>query len=104
MKKIIQFGYNVKVPEGIPLVDCQCLPNPYPKYAHDRVAARHFVRSAPEFEKLVTDAATLLTQHDVIGVGCGYGVHRSGTVVEELERRARRGNCPEFEVEEIGKA
>lgn len=105
MKKVIQFGYNVRVPEGIPLVDCRVIKNPYPKFAHDRVAARHAVRSDPNFAGLVVQAEELLRKHDVIGIGCGYGVHRSGAVVEELE--GLTGSIllvPDFEVEKIGKA
>ena len=88
MKKIIQFGYSVRVPEGIPLVDCRSISNPYPKYAHDFAAGRHMVRNDPHFQTCVDEAYALLQSHDVIGVGCGYGVHRSGEVVREIETRA----------------
>jgi len=102
--KVIQFGYNVKVPSGIPLVDCQHLPNPYPKYAHDHVAARHHVRSSPHFEGCVQRALVLFDEeHPVIGIGCGYGVHRSGCVVEEVQRRFAKDGW-DVEVEKIGKA
>lgn len=103
VKKIIQFGYNVKVPEGIPLVDCRVIPNPW--NIGDPVAQRHAVRNHPSFPGLVDEAEALLKSHPVIGVGCGYGVHRSGTVVDALERRFRRGQIEEeFEVEKWGKA
>lgn len=104
MRKVIQFGYNVKVPEGIPLVDCRVIPNPYPKYAHDPVAARYSVRTHEKFLTLVQTGIDLLKEHDVVGVGCGYGVHRSGTVVKEMEKLTWMGDCPEFEVENWGKA
>lgn len=107
-KKIIQFGYNVRVPEGIPLVDCRVIANPYPKFAHDQVAARHAVRTDPAFPGLVDQAEKLLAENDVIGIGCGYGVHRSGTVVDALMRRYRHGHIDhrieDFDVEEWGKA
>jgi len=100
--KIIQFGYNVKVPEGIPLVDCRHIPNPYPKFAHDKVAARYYVRSSPHFEGCVQRVLLLANEeHPVIGVGCAYGVHRSGFVVEEVQNRFC-GDDPD--VERIGKA
>ena len=82
-KLIIQFGYSVKVPEGdIPKVDCRVIPNPYK--IQDPVAQRYAVRNDPNFKPLVQEAIRLLHEHDVIAVGCAYGVHRSGMVVDEI--------------------
>lgn len=98
-KKIIQFGYSVKVPEGIPLIDCRSIPNPY--RVTDPVAQRRAVRGHPDFQVKVWEALRALETSDVIGIGCGYGVHRSGEVVNEVLYRAR-GDW-EVDVENIGK-
>ena len=102
-KKILQFGYSVRVPEGIPLVDCRAIKNPYPRYKHDRAKAREAVRMDRFFMPIVQQASRLLEKHEIIAVGCGYGVHRSGFVIDELKRRFRYGYGPEFTVEKMGK-
>lgn len=86
-KTIIQFGYkNVNnIPKGIPLLDCRVISNPY----KSGVSAEHLkaqVKLNPEFGKLVKHGVSLLHKNDTIGVGCLYGVHRSGAVSEELSK------------------
>jgi RNase adaptor protein for sRNA GlmZ degradation len=103
-KTIIQFGYNVRVPQDVvAIIDCRGIANPYPKYAHDRVAARWQVRNDPLFEGLVSRAMNTLEMYNVIGIGCGYGVHRSGAVVQEVTDRLERLGF-DVEVENWGKA
>jgi RNase adaptor protein for sRNA GlmZ degradation len=108
MKKILQFGYSVRVPEGIPLVDCRAIVNPYSRFRHDKstgalLKMREMVRMDRFFMPIVQQAARLLEKHEVIGIGCGYGVHRSGAVIDELKRRARFKYGPEFKVEKLKK-
>jgi hypothetical protein len=102
-KKVIQFGFNIRVPEGIPLVDCRAIRNPYPRYKNDRAKAREAVRTDRFFMPIVQQASRLLEKHETIAVGCGYGVHRSGAVIDELKRRHRYGYGPEFTVEKYGR-
>lgn len=104
MKRVVQFGFSVQVPDGIPLVDCREIRNPYPRYKNNPAMARETVRLDPNFMRTVQKALDLLRKHDVIGVGCGYGVHRSGTVVEELKHRVRYEHGMEFTVEKMRRA
>ena len=104
MKRIIQFGFSVRVPEGIPIVDCRAIVNPYSKFRHDKSTAallkmREMVRMDRFFMPCVQQASRLLEKHEVIGIGCGYGIHRSGAVIDELKRRARYGYGQAFTVE-----
>jgi len=80
--KIIQFGYKLEVPKGIPLVDCRILPNPF--RVQDDQQKRILVTNNRWFKTLVAEGVGLLKNYDTIGVGCAYGVHRSGMVVEAI--------------------
>lgn len=98
MKQIIQFGFSVHpVPDGVPIVDCRPLPNPHKE--PDRVKQRWIVRTHPLFKHLVEQALQLLATHDKIGIGCAYGIHRSGMVAEEVERRFQG----DVEIEKLNK-
>jgi len=89
MKTIITFGYNLptQLPEGCPVIDCRVIKNPYSNYKHDPEGARRVVRSDPFFEQLVKRGTEALLMYDTVAVGCLYGVHRSGTVAEEILHR-----------------
>lgn len=98
MKKILQFGYRKSVPLSIPLVDCRVLPNPW--QLEDEEARRNAVISHPQFYVLVEEGLALLREHDVIGVGCLFGVHRSKYVAQEIA-----SNCTEqIEIEKWGRS
>ncbi len=83
VKRIVQFGYTKGAPEGIPLVDCRTIANPYRLPEGEKLLA---VRNDPEFAPKVEIAVQLLTREkaDVIGIGCSYGIHRSGAVAQEV--------------------
>jgi len=85
MKTIIQFGYTIHSPPvGGPLVDCRSLSNPHRIADHAR--QRQIVRESSGFWGKVEEVKNYLKDHDTVGVGCAYGVHRSGVVVEEVLR------------------
>lgn len=86
MKTIIQFGYEVHVPpNGIPLIDCRVIPNPF-GIKNELLRARAVLQH-PKFKELVLNGMAQLSLHDTIGVGCGWGVHRSGEVAKEIQRK-----------------
>jgi RNase adaptor protein for sRNA GlmZ degradation len=87
-KVIVQFSYrnSSSVPDGLPVVDCRSLPNPYQRYTKDE-DLKNTVRQLPGFEGVVHHGMQLIAQHDIIYIGCAYGKHRSGAVAEELAAR-----------------
>jgi RNase adaptor protein for sRNA GlmZ degradation len=84
VKRIFQFGYAKGAPAGVPLVDCRRIPNPFRLAESER---EPFVRSHPLFPVIVAEALRLLSEADAIGIGCTYGVHRSGVVAREVAAR-----------------
>lgn len=88
-RRILQFGYRVatELPPDAPVIDCRCISNPFARAKTD--AERYaLVRADPLFETLVLRVGRALLKHPVVAVGCGYGKHRSGAVVEEVVKRA----------------
>ena len=92
-KVIYQFGFNVQEPpEHVPVVDCRQIPNPYRLPTPE--AQRLAVRGHRVFHSLVAEALQLLRENKAIGIGCGYGKHRSGEVVAEvLSRYQQETGC-----------
>lgn len=85
MRIIYQLGFRVDLfPNDVPVVDCRKLINPYPEQGDK---ARDIVKADPLFEKIVSRAIKILSLNPSIVIACSFGIHRSGTVVEEILRR-----------------
>lgn len=78
MKQIIQFGYKFGFPKNIPLIDCRIIPNSF----NQKIIAKN-----PLVEKLADQAIILLQTYSIIGVGCLYGIHRSGEVIKRIQNK-----------------
>lgn len=101
MKTVIQFGFNIRLPKpGTPIVDCRIITNPHGKYPPREIP--FVIRADPFFRSLVDQAKDLLKTHDVIAIGCAYGVHRSGEVVKLVEHEL--GRDEDVVIQRIGKS
>ena len=97
-KTVLQFGFRSgKPPIDMPVVDCRRIPNGLTRNVSYSEAMNR-VRRNRNFEPLVKQALKLLEEHDVIAIGCEWGIHRSGSVVDEVAKRrddvriSHRGN------------
>jgi len=85
MKTILQFGFKNGVPEGVPVIDCRAIPNPYHASDDPKEVAR-IVRASKYFNALTMKACWALAHRDTIAIGCTHGVHRSGEVAKEVAK------------------
>jgi len=68
-----------------PILDCRVLKNPF-KYGVPDVVLKQNVTLDPNFSQVVQQGLDMLKESGVVYIGCQFGKHRSGAVIDEIAK------------------